>query len=153
MFSNLISRWKTFFHLRTKNQHFDIINDREAAAALLFHVIAIDGTIDPMEEKRLHQLLRQEYDLDHNETDDLIVRARQLDMEAVDLYTFTRVLTRKLDQDGRKRVIAMLWSMVYADNGVHEFEGNLVWRVSELLGVSARDRITLKKEAERHANG
>jgi len=39
----------------------------------------------------------------------------------------------------------MLWEMAMADGVVHEFESNLVWRVSELLGVSARDRVTLKK--------
>ena len=46
---------------------------------------------------------------------------------------------------GRKRIIEMLWEMAMADGVVHEFESNLVWRVSELLGVSARDRVTLKK--------
>jgi uncharacterized tellurite resistance protein B-like protein len=31
---------------------------------------------------------------------------------------------------------------------VHEFEGNLVWRAAELLGVSTRDRVTLRKAVE-----
>src|SRR6478672_11729098 len=54
-------------------------------------------------------------------------------------------VSARLDQDGRKRIIEMLWEMAMADGVVHEFESNLVWRVSELLGVSARDRVTLKK--------
>jgi len=28
---------------------------------------------------------------------------------------------------------------------VHEFEANLVWRAAELLGVSTRDRVRLRK--------
>jgi uncharacterized tellurite resistance protein B-like protein len=28
---------------------------------------------------------------------------------------------------------------------VHEFEANLVWRAAELLGVSTRDRVLLRK--------
>src|SRR5262249_25542697 len=28
---------------------------------------------------------------------------------------------------------------------LHEFEANLIWRAAELLGVSARERVTLKK--------
>ena len=35
--------------------------------------------------------------------------------------------------------------VVMADRGVHEFEANLVWRAAELLGVSTRDRVRLRK--------
>jgi uncharacterized tellurite resistance protein B-like protein len=36
--------------------------------------------------------------------------------------------------------------MVYADGRVTEFEENVMWRVSDLLGVSTRDRIALRRE-------
>jgi len=49
------------------------------------------------------------------------------------------VLCAQLDQDGRNQIIEMLWEIAMADCMVHEFESNLVWRVAELLGVSARD--------------
>jgi uncharacterized tellurite resistance protein B-like protein len=68
--------------------------------------------------------------------------------DAVDLYRFTSVLCRELDQDGRKRVVEMLWEVVLADGQVDEFESNLVWRVAELIGVSTRDRVTLRKQVE-----
>ncbi len=42
----------------------------------------------------------------------------------------------------------MLWELVYADGEVNEFEDNVVWRVSELLGVSPRDRIRMRQEVE-----
>jgi len=37
---------------------------------------------------------------------------------------------------------------VLADGVVHEFEANLVWRAAELLGVSTRDRVLLRKAVE-----
>jgi hypothetical protein len=40
----------------------------------------------------------------------------------------------------------MLWDMAHADGEIHEFEENVVWRVAELLGVSTRDRVTLRRE-------
>jgi uncharacterized tellurite resistance protein B-like protein len=33
-----------------------------------------------------------------------------------------------------------------ADGVIHEFESNLVWRTAELLGVSTRDRVELRRE-------
>jgi uncharacterized tellurite resistance protein B-like protein len=52
----------------------------------------------------------------------------------------------ELDQNGRKRIVEMLWEVVMADGIVHPFESNLVWRAAELLGVSTRDRVILKQE-------
>jgi uncharacterized tellurite resistance protein B-like protein len=39
----------------------------------------------------------------------------------------------------------MMWELVYADGQVSEFEDNVVWRAADLLGVSSRDRIDLKR--------
>lgn len=88
------------------------------------------------------------FGLSRSEADELIDEARQRDLEAVDLYGFTSVLKRALDEEGRQRVIELMWEIVYADGGVHELEDNIVWRVAELLGVSARDRIRLRKRIE-----
>lgn len=55
------------------------------------------------------------------------------------------MLKRRLDPDGRIQVVGMLWDMAHADGAVHEFEENVVWRVAELLGVSTRDRVELRR--------
>ena len=64
--------------------------------------------------------------------------------EAVDLYHFTSVIMRSLNEEGRLRIVEMMWELVYADGQVSEFEDNVVWRAADLLGVSSRDRIDLK---------
>jgi uncharacterized tellurite resistance protein B-like protein len=118
---------------------------RLAATAVLVNASVIDGEVAPEERRKLKALLRERFDLSDDECRRLIREAEAREREAVDLYGFTSVLCARLDQDGRKRIIEMLWEMAMADGVVHEFESNLVWRVSELLGVSARDRVTLKK--------
>jgi len=40
--------------------------------------------------------------------------------------------------------------VVYADHQVTEFEDNLIWRASDLLGVSQQERLALR---ERVAGG
>ncbi len=124
------------------------LDERLATAALLVHTIAIDGQVSAKERKALHTVLMAAFSLDRAEADELIERAREQDNEAVDLYGFTSVLKRKLDNAGRERVIELMWEIVFSDGKVHEFEDNMVWRVAELLGVSARDRIKLRKRIE-----
>ena len=118
---------------------------RLAAAALLVNATAIDGEVAPEERRKLETLLQTHFQLGDEESRRLIREAEVREQEAVDLYRFTSVLCAELDQDGRKQIIEMLWEIAMADGVVHEFESNLVWRVAELLGVSARDRVLLKK--------
>jgi uncharacterized tellurite resistance protein B-like protein len=121
---------------------------RLAAAALLVHASVVDGNVDPEERKKLKDLLKLRFGLEGDELRRMLGEAEAWEQESVDLYSFTSVLCRELDQDGRKRIVEMLWEMAMADGVVHEFENNLVWRSAELLGVSTRDRVTLRKAVE-----
>ena len=59
---------------------------------------------------------------------------------------------REVDEEGRLRIVEMMWEMVFADGKVTEFEDNVLWRAADLLGISGRDRIDLKhRVAERQA--
>ena len=99
-------------------------------------------------------VLRDRYGLSEADTEGLVAEASRRDDEAVDLYSYTSVLKRSLDEDGRRRVIEMMWETVFADGTVSEFEDNTIWRVAELLGVSSRERIELKRDAaHRHGAG
>ena len=117
---------------------------RLAATALLIHVVSLDGQPSQAEQRKLHNLIESHFKLDRGTADRLIADATQVEGEAVDLYHFTSVLMRSLDEEGRKRIVQMMWELVYADGQVTEFEDNVVWRASDLLGISQRDRIELK---------
>jgi len=117
---------------------------RLAAAAVLVHAMVIDGVVATEERRKLKALLQTHFGLDDDEARRLIREASR-HHGAVDLHRFTSVLCAQLDQNGRKQIIEMLWEIAMADRVVHEFESNLVWRVAELLGVSARDRELLRK--------
>lgn len=121
---------------------------RLAAGALLITAGGIDGKFEADEKRKVKALLQKRFNLEPGETKQLFADAEVRERDAVDLYRFTSVLCRELDQDGRKRIVEMLWEVVLADGVVDEFEANLVWRVAELIGVSTRDRVTLRKQVE-----
>jgi uncharacterized tellurite resistance protein B-like protein len=121
---------------------------RLSAGALLIAAGTIDGRFDAEEKRKVKALLQKRFDLEPKELRQLFEDAEARERDAVDLYRFTSVLCRELDQDGRKRIVEMLWEVVMADGVVDEFETNLVWRVAELIGVSTRDRVTLRKQVE-----
>ena len=126
-------------------RHFSEDDARLALAALLVHAMAIDGVVSPTERKKLEDLLARKFALSGRDLQTLIADAITAEHEAVDLYRFTSVLKRQMDEEARIRVVESLWEIAFADGKNHEFEENLVWRVAELLAVNPRDRIAKKR--------
>jgi uncharacterized tellurite resistance protein B-like protein len=122
---------------------------RLAAAALLVHAAAIDGDMSDSEGATLRAVLKKNFSLDDAATAELIENATAVERESVDLYHFTHALNRSLNEAGRVRIVEMMWEIVYADGKRDELEDNLVWRAADLLGVSPRERIELR----RHVSG
>jgi uncharacterized tellurite resistance protein B-like protein len=118
---------------------------RLAAAALLVHAAAIDGEMSQSERDKLHAVIKQRFALDDPATDQLIEKATVAEHESVDLYHFTHLLNRVLDEQGRAKVIEMMWQIVFADGQRDELEDNLLWRAADLLGVSPQERIELRR--------
>ena len=119
---------------------------RLATASLLFRAGNIDGNISEIELSKLTKILKTHFDLSDSEQDKLIKAARIDENKSIDLYGFTRIITDQLDQPGRIAVVELIWEVVLADGVIDEFEANMVWRVAELIGVSARDRKLLKQK-------
>jgi uncharacterized tellurite resistance protein B-like protein len=120
-------------------------NYRLAAAALLIHASTIDGQVSAAERDKLRSVLKSHFALDDAATAELIDMGTQAEQEAVDLYHFTSLISRSLDEAGRLGIVEMMWEIVLADGRVTEFEDNLMWRAADLLGVSSRDRIALRQ--------
>ena len=128
-----------------EHQSFDETGYKLAATALFIHVISLDGEPSEVEKRKLHELIETRFGLDPGTADRLIASATLVEGEAVDLYHFTSVIMRSLNDEGRLRIVEMMWELVYADGRVSEFEENVVWRAADLLAVPSRDRIELKR--------
>src|SRR5260221_14779871 len=119
---------------------------RLAASALLVHAAAIDGEVSPVGRDKLHAVIRRRFELDEAATNELVAEATAAEHEAVDLYHFTSLINRSLDEAGRRRVVEMMWEIVFADGRISEFEDNLLWRAADLLRISSRERIELRRQ-------
>lgn len=152
MFDSLMQLFREMSGGDSEKALFQDGDCRVAVAALMVQLISVDGVIDGAEQARLKDVLKKRFSLSDKETSELISIAHEREKEAVDLYGFTSVLKRELDEEGRVEIIEMMWKLVFADGEIHEFEDNLVWRVAELLGVSRRDRIRMRQSVESHAD-
>jgi uncharacterized tellurite resistance protein B-like protein len=124
---------------------FEETDFRLAAAALLVHVATTDNNFDAAEHAKLAEVLSQRFDLGAEEADELIGSAVRADLEAVDLYQFTSRLNASFDEEGRKKIVEMMFQVAYADGTLSEFEDNIVWRAADLMHVPSRERVTIRR--------
>jgi len=145
----MLKEIRSFFSDLTGGKEADHFQDNDyrlAAAALMVHVATLEGELSPASRGKLHALLKSGFELSDALTGELIDVAVAADHEAIDFYHFTSLLNRALNEAGRQRIVEMMWEMVYTDGRVSEFEENVMWRVSDLLGISARERIELRRQ-------
>ena len=119
-----------------------------AVAALLVHLAHVDGTVTPEEKSAVRGALQDYSGLTESEVETLVTEATRRDTESVDFYRFTSAITQ-LPEEERIEIIRMMWQVVFADDKNHELEDNMVWRIAELIGVSARQRTILRAQMSR----
>lgn len=124
---------------------FDDSDYRLAAVALLIHAAVIDGEMSAIERSRLTGVIMLRFGLDETAAHELVAAATAAEQQAVDLYHFTSLLNRSLDDGGRQQIIEMMWQIAHADGRVTEFEDNLIWRAADLLHVPSQARIALRR--------
>ena len=110
-----------------------------AAVALLVDVASVDGDFDGDERKTIALLLANKFGLDVDAVVGLMAEAGRAVERSVDHYGFVRKVNETYDLEARIGLLEMLWQVVYADGIVHDFEANLMRRLSGLLHIPDRD--------------
>lgn len=110
-----------------------------ASAALLVEAACMDGHADEAEIATVTALLGEHFDLSDAEAAELTEAGREAVAKSVELYGFTRTIKDSFNHEDRVKMIEMLWQVAYADGILHDFEANLVRRVSGLIYVPDRE--------------
>ena len=145
MFDTLRGFLGGLFSSSGSRRQFNENDHRLAATALLIHVADADGDLDQLEKSRLREIIASRFELDAGETSRLVREAIESEHQSVSVDHFVNVLKRVLDDDGRLKLVEMMWDIVYADGDAQETEDTIVWRIAGMLGISEKDRETLRR--------
>ncbi len=118
---------------------------RLAAAVLLVEAARMDGKVDEDERATVHNLLTWRFEISDADADELIQAANAEADSLVELSTFVRIIKQNFSFDERVELIEMMWTVVYADRKLDDYEANLMRRVAGLLYVSDRESGAARK--------
>ena len=110
-----------------------------AAAAILVEAATLDGHFHEDERNTIASLLKERFNLHEEEVGTLVENGKTAADESNQLYGFTRLIKDRFEHEERVRMIEMLWEVAYADGHLHDYESNLVRRVTGLIYVSDRE--------------
>jgi len=121
---------------------------RVATAVLLVEIARADFVVEPVERQRLRQLLEQEFQLTATELDALLEEAEADADQLVSIQHTTRLLNEHYDHALKRRVVEMMWRLVYADGEKSHYEEHLIRQVADLLYLSQSEFIQARHNAE-----
>ncbi|MAV98892.1 MAG: hypothetical protein CML81_03670 [Rhodobiaceae bacterium] len=124
-----------------------------AVSKILVRTAKIDDEFHILEERKILDLLSKYFSLNDTDSKNLLEIGVSEEKSATDLYAYTNTIKKSLDLIERKKIIEMMWQIIVTDDNFDPYENNLVWRVAELIGISTRERVQIKKDFLSTLNG
>ena len=121
---------------------------RVATAVLLVEIARADFVVEASERERLRQLLRRQFQLSDDELEALLEEAESDADRLVSIQHVTRLLNEHYDHAMKRRVLEMMWQLVYADGDKSHYEEHLIRQVADLLYLSQGEFIQARHLAE-----
>ena len=124
-----------------------------AISKILVRTAKIDDEFHILEEQKILELLTKYFSLNDEDSKNLMQLGISEEKSATDLYAYTNTIKKSLELSERKEIIEMMWQIIVTDDNFDPYENNLVWRVAELIGISTRERVQIKKDFLSTLNG
>lgn len=124
--------------------HDDAI--RLATAAVLLEVAHAGSETGESEEREVVDHLVAAFDLDDEGASDLIEAAGEIKANTIDHFELTNRIRQATDAEERMAMVRSMWRIVYADGRFNQYEGYLVRKLSDLMGVEHSRMIEAKMQ-------
>lgn len=115
-----------------------------ATALLLLELGRADFDFGELEQARIRELLAARFALTAEQVEALLREARTDVGQAVSLHSYVQTLNQRLDGEGKRALMTMLWQVAWADGRLDKHEEHLLRRLADLLYVPMADYIRIK---------
>ncbi len=126
--------------------------EKLAAAALMVEVAVQDGEFDEAERKTIEHILKNKLKLTAEDADELLKKAEDKQSQSIQILSFTKEIKNHFDDEGRVKIMEMLWEVVFADGEEDDYESNLMRRIAGLLYISDKQSGEIRKKVMQDRN-
>ena len=130
----------------------DAIRLRVATCVLLLEVAHADEDFSEEERTAISGMLGKRFNLDEQQTSELVALAEQERLRSDSLFEFSQLLNEQFTRERKLAIIQLLWQVVYQDGILEAHEDALMHKVGQLLGIRHEELMALKIQVKRSAS-
>ena len=128
-------------------QEEDNNKNLELLCGLMIEAAYTDGKIDETELNKIKLSLVNIFDEKPDEVNLVLKEAVKNKNNSKSLHHYTSYINKNFDSDKKLLLIETLWEIVLSDGEIHDFESNLIRRLSGLLYISDVNSGNARKRA------
>ena len=113
-------------------------------AALLVHAAKIDENYSNKEKEIIKKALSELF-LEEKNIDEILKKAENIESNSNQILNFTKEI-KNLNEERKKKIIEILWKIIYSDNLSDIYEANLMRRLTGLLYLDSKVVGDIKKK-------
>jgi uncharacterized tellurite resistance protein B-like protein len=117
---------------------------RLATAAILLDIAYADGQFSPAEDGDVTGFLTSRFALAPEEAGELLEAADEIRKKTVDHFALTHYIRKNTALADRIEIVKAMWRLVYSDGKMTDYEGYLVRKLADLLGLEHHVMIDAK---------
>ena len=125
---------------------------RMASAAILLDIAYADGSFTPGEGNDALAYLQRTFQLGVDDARELMEAANEIRANTIDHFALTNFIRKNSTLEQRVDIVKTMWRMAYSDGKLTEYEGYLVRKLADLLGlehhVMIDAKVTVLRELE-----
>ncbi len=140
----MLNSLKSFFKQTSEIEENDI-GDLHLLCGLMVEAANIDGKIDQVEINKISNALIETFDENPAEVEKELNKCLIEIKEHKSLHFFTSKINKAFSEEKKIYLIEVLWEIILEDGKVHDFESNLIRRLSGLLYLTGVQTGNAKK--------
>jgi uncharacterized tellurite resistance protein B-like protein len=117
---------------------------RLATAAVLLDIAYADGEFSPSEDGNVAGFLTRRFQLNQDDAKELLEAAEEIRRNMVDHFALTHYIRKNTPLPDRIDIVKTMWRLVYSDGKLTDYEGYLVRKLADLLGLEHKVMIDAK---------
>tara|TARA_Y100000741_G_scaffold181047_1_gene137629 strand:- start:110 stop:532 length:423 start_codon:yes stop_codon:yes gene_type:complete len=119
------------FNFLKKDSKESIENPIIKITALLIHVAKIDENYTKKEKEIIRKSIA-EIGTKDEKVDNIFKKAEEIEKNSNQILEFTKEI-KNLNDDSKKKIVEILWRIIYSDNNPDMYENSLMRKLSGLL--------------------
>ena len=143
----MINLLKNILNNHNSEEDNDNNKNLELLCGLMIEAAYTDGQVDKTELNKIKSSLISIFGEDPKEIDLILEKAEKNKNNSKSLHHYTSYINKNFDDKKKLLLIEALWEIVLSDGEIHDFESNLIRRLSGLLYISDVNSGNARKRA------